>query len=91
MENLKVHQPTVLNTQGILDHFIENPRTSLRSCANLFGISHGSVRNTLKKNKFHPYKLKVVQELNASDYAARVTFAEEMRDKFSIHEISYAT
>ena len=47
----------------------------------MFGISHGSVRNTLKKSKFHPYKLKIVQELHANDYATRMTFAEEMIDK----------
>ena len=81
VENCKVHQPTVLNTQAILDLYIENPKTSLRRCANLFGISHGSVRNTLKKSKFHPYKLKIVQELNANDYATKMTFAEEMIDK----------
>ena len=71
----------MLDTQAILDLYIENPKTSLRRCANLFGISHGSVRNTLKKSKFPSYKLKIVQELNANDYAARMTFAEEMIDK----------
>ena len=39
MENLKAHRPTVLNTQGILDYFIENPKTCLWRCAILFGMS----------------------------------------------------
>ena len=81
VEKPRAHQPTVLDPQPIIDHFKGNPKTSLRRAANILNISHVSVHNILKKHKFHPYKVKIVQELHANDYAARMAFADEMLDK----------
>lgn len=83
VEKAKVHQPSVLDPQPILDHFIENPKTSIRRVANIFNVSYSSVQRIMKKQKFHPYKIKIVQELTANDYAARMAFAEEMLDRLS--------
>jgi hypothetical protein len=80
-EKKQAHQPTVLDPQPIIDHFNANPKSSLRRAANIFNISHGSVQRILKKQKFHPYKLKIIQQLNENDYAARTAFAEEMLDR----------
>ena len=81
VEKPRAHQPSVLDPQPIIDHFKGNPKTSLRRAANILNISHVSVHNILKKHKFHPYKVKIVQELHANDYAARMAFADEMLDK----------
>ena len=85
VENCKAHHPTAINTQEILEHLKENPKTYLRRYANLFGISHTSVRTTLQKHKSYPYKLQIVEQLHPYDFAARMEFAEEMLDKKILH------
>lgn len=58
--------------------FMENPHQSSRSAALELETSDRSVRRILKINKFHPYKVKLVQELNEDDPDRRVEFCEQM-------------
>lgn len=81
VEAYKIDRTPIVNHAAVIDHFQDNPKTSLRRAANTINISHMSVHRILKKYKYHPYKLKIVQQLNANDFAARITFAEEMLSK----------
>ncbi|CAB0044548.1 unnamed protein product, partial [Trichogramma brassicae] len=54
--------------------FMENPHQSSRSAALELETSDRSVRRILKINKFHPYKVKLVQELNEDNPDRRVEF-----------------
>lgn len=58
--------------------FIENPHHTLRKAAAEYEISHESVRRILKFIQFHPFKIRLVQELNEDDPDRRVEFCEFM-------------
>jgi len=51
----------------VLQTFIENPNSSVNRVAQTHDIATMSVWRILKKNKFHPYKLQYVQELQNGD------------------------
>lgn len=55
-----------------------NPHATLRSTATEVGISKSSVRNVLKKHKFHPYKVQLHQEMNEDDPDRRLQFCEQL-------------
>lgn len=61
----------------------ENPHESTRSIAIQQEISHRSVQRILKTNKFHPYKINLVQELNEDDPNRRIEFCEQMMERIS--------
>jgi len=44
-------------------------------------ISRMAVQNILKKIKFYPYKINLVQELNENDFDRRIKFCELMMKK----------
>lgn len=74
-------KPQSLNDEQKLDVLvdqIENPSQSVRQTGEKHGISKDTVQRLLKKHKFHPYKIKLVQELNEDDYDRRLEFCEEM-------------
>lgn len=71
----------------IVAQFIEDPQQSTRSVANICDVSQGSVVRLLKKNKFHPYKIQLVQELNEDDPDRRLQFCEEMESLISAHPL----
>ena len=50
----------------------------LRRIARQCNLSYSSARNILKKNRYHPYKAQIVQELKESDYASRADFANRL-------------
>ncbi|CAB0041765.1 unnamed protein product, partial [Trichogramma brassicae] len=54
--------------------FMENPHQSSRSATLELETSDRLGRRILKINKFHPYKIKLVQELNEDDPDRRVEF-----------------
>jgi len=67
----------------VLQSFVENPHETLRSVALQHEIDPKSVHKILKVNKFHPYKIKLVQELNDDDPDRRVEFCETMMEMIS--------
>lgn len=83
VEDTKHTRPIRIDTIAIINHFRINPKTSQKRASNALNISKSSVQQCLKKNKFHPYKLQIVQQLNVGDYAARVAFAEEILHKIA--------
>lgn len=57
----------------------DNPHSASRQVALDMGISHTSVQTIWHKEKYHPYKVCLVQELNEDDYDRRLQFCEIMQ------------
>lgn len=55
---------------------VEKPHTSTREIANEIGVSQSSVSRIIRKNKFHPYKMIVHQELSDNDFILRQNFSQ---------------
>lgn len=54
----------------------ENPKCSVQQRALTHHISRRSVQKILKKEKFHPYKIHLLQELSEDDFDRRIEFCE---------------
>lgn len=65
----------------VLLAFEENPHTSSRQVALDNDLGHSTILRTLKKEKWHPYKVTLVQELMEDDFDRRVEFCEFMMEK----------
>lgn len=66
------------NEVMVLGSVIMKTQQSLREIANETGNSMSSVRRILRRHKFHPYGVKLTQELRESDYGRRLDFCELM-------------
>lgn len=71
----KVSEEVQLN---VLLNFQENPHTNSRAVAADHDICHTSVLKYLKIHKWHPYKVRLVHELNEDDPDRRVEFCANM-------------
>lgn len=69
----------------VLVNLQEEPKTSVPKLALYHNISERSVRRILSKNKFHPYKVHLVQELNEDDPDRRMQFCQEMLDNIEVN------
>ncbi|KAJ8946769.1 hypothetical protein NQ318_018978 [Aromia moschata] len=58
--------------------FIEDLHSSIRRYVQQHEISKGSIGNILKRNKFHPSKVKLVHKLIEDDPDRRIEFCETM-------------
>lgn len=65
---------------NVLLSFVENPHESTRRAAQHHEIDQKSVLKVLKNNNFHPFKVKLVQELNEDDPDRRNEFSETMTE-----------
>ena len=68
MQN-KNHEPEHLATNeamqvAVLGHIEIDNTISIRQVVETSGVSRGSIHRILRKNKYHPYKIHLVQELN---------------------------
>ena len=70
-----------IDRQQVLQCFTDQPKQSLRRCANNLEISHSSVRRALKSAGMKCYRPQIVQMLNPTDSTARVAFAETVLAK----------
>lgn len=80
----KTGRPATTNEEKALDvlqSFVENPQTSVRRTAQEHEINPMSVHKILKQNKFRPYKILLVHELNEDNFDQRVQFCETMMAK----------
>ncbi|KAJ8948304.1 hypothetical protein NQ318_020791 [Aromia moschata] len=57
----------------------DNLHSTTRQMGIDFNLSHTSVRNTLHKQKFHPYKITLMQDLSEDDFDRRNEFYEIMQ------------
>ncbi|KAG8316000.1 beta-catenin binding [Homalodisca vitripennis] len=60
----------------VLQTFVENPSTLARVAAEDLDMSHTSELNVLYKNKYHPFKVTLTQELAEDDFDRRTEFCE---------------
>ncbi|XP_044260986.1 uncharacterized protein LOC123008968 [Tribolium madens] len=60
----------------VLDAFLQEPTTSIRTISRLYGESKSLVQRVLKENHQHPYHYTQVQYLQPQDYPARVEFCQ---------------
>lgn len=60
---------------------VESPHVSTRQVARDLETSQTSVRRVLKKAKYHPYKIQLVQELSDDDFDRRSEFCGVMMDR----------
>lgn len=61
---------------AVLGHLQMDNTQSIRKVAEASGVSRSSVHRILKAHKFHPYKFKLVHELNEDDPDRRLEFCE---------------
>lgn len=66
---------------AVLGHVQLDHTQSTRQLAEASGVSRSSIIRILKAYKFHPYKIKLVQELNEDDPDRRLQFCEQMSQR----------
>jgi Helix-turn-helix domain (DUF4817) len=69
------------NELSVLLKVVENPHTSTRKISNELIVSQTSVSRTIRKFKFHPYHIQLVQELDQNDFQKRLQFSEWALEK----------
>lgn len=61
---------------AILNHFNDDPRTSVRRASNVLNIPRETIRRTLRRDGRHPYHICRVQELLPGDFERRIQFCQ---------------
>ncbi|RVE40724.1 hypothetical protein evm_014625 [Chilo suppressalis] len=75
------------NIESVKQSVREYHTMSTRKRSSVLNISRRSLQRILNLDlKLHPYKLQLTQELKDSDFIARLTFANEMLNRFSNFE-----
>lgn len=75
------------NVERVRQAMLRSPNRSARRHSIELGIGNRSVRRILHEDMhFHPYKLVVVQQLKAGDYAQRLNFAGQMKAIFEAND-----
>lgn len=67
--------------------FVEDPHSSVRKASQQLQISQTSIFRNLKIIKFHPYKIKLHQEINEDDPDRRIEFCEIMMERITQNPI----
>jgi len=60
---------------AVMEHFRNNPRTSIRRASNELDTSRSTIHRTLRRNRMYPYHDTPVQELIHQDFHARMEFS----------------
>lgn len=64
------------NEFSIIATVVEHPHVSTRELSREMEFARSSVRRILKKNKFHPFHVQLLQELVPEDFLNRTTFCQ---------------
>lgn len=78
IENAGFHEAMEI---AVLGEVAMDSTLSTRQLAIATGVPRTSVQRVLKKYKFHPYKIRLVQELNEDDFDRRLQFCEVMSER----------
>lgn len=78
LQNPVLNEPTEI---AVLGQVAVDRTLSTRQLAVVTGVSRTSIQRVLKKYKFHPYKIRLVQELNEDDFDRRLQFCEIMSER----------
>lgn len=68
---------------AVLGHFEVNKRHSLRQASEELAVPRSTIHSILKSHKYHPYKFKLVHELNEDDGDRRLQFCEDMTQRLN--------
>lgn len=68
------------NRINILAYLQINPHASIRCLVEELGISKSTIQRVLKNQRYHPYKIHLVQGLTPRDPDQRLTFIARMND-----------
>ena len=78
----KTERPRSATNDNILTNVLAtiglNPHATSREIANSNGVSQTSVLRILKRENFHPYKIKFLPCLQEADFERRMLFCEQM-------------
>jgi hypothetical protein len=72
--NRRPHEANDDEETQVLAYININPRSSVRHLARELNVSAGKIHSILKKNKYHPYRPNLVQNLVPGDSERRLTF-----------------
>lgn len=67
----------------VLAEMVNNPQQSTKQVAETSNVSITSVKRILKRNKFHPYKIKILHQLVEDDPDRRLEFCEIMAERIA--------
>lgn len=88
-EKPRTGRPTIsTNDEKVLQVLLtvtENEHNSVRKIAQETDISKSSAHQILKRHKYHPYKMKLVQELSDDDFNRRMEFCDETMRKYDVN------
>ena len=72
--------------RGIEQHFNENPSQSTRKAAQIFNVSHTTVRRALKAARMKAYKIHPTQALSEDDFCDRLEMFSQLLELFGNNE-----
>lgn len=67
------------NVVNVLAYVAVNPHVSIRTLARECNISRSTIQRILRENKFHPFKIHLVQGLRPTDFERRLEFIATLR------------
>lgn len=68
------------NSLNVILDVMENPTTSTQQLALTHDISRYSIQKIVKRERFRPYKIHLLQELGEDDFDRRIEFCEVIMD-----------
>lgn len=72
----RVYERDEAREVAVLGHVAMDPTLSTRKLSDVSGVSRTTIMRMLKQHKFHPFKIRLVQELNEDDSDRRLQFCE---------------
>lgn len=72
----RVYERDEAREVAVLGHVAMDPTLSTRKLSDVSGVSRTTIMRILKQHKFHPFKIRLVQELNEDDFDRRLQFCE---------------
>jgi hypothetical protein len=70
---------------AVLGHVQMDNKQSITTVSQASGVSRSSVHRILKKHKFHPFKMTLVQELHEDDFDRRNQFCEYFSEQLLLN------
>jgi hypothetical protein len=82
----KPGRPKEVEEGAVIQHFENQPSSSVRVAAIQLGVGHSSIHRALTHMKMRPYHIQLVQQLHEIDYPARRVMCEQLLNMFSNDE-----
>lgn len=66
---------------SIIEEFRSNPHATSRAVARQLSISQSTVLKALHKNKYHPYRMKMLQQCHGADFVRRLNMCRRFKEE----------